>query len=266
MSKHLVRKLVTGAVALFMIAGFLLVDSSAQKRRRKRRPSAPRITNPAIYQPSPADNANSNSSDTSNANPADATQSDTQPARPATEEDPQAMKKTIRTLSTQVDKLTDKLTQMEESQKSLVDLERLSRAEARSSALHAELRDVLAKKAELEARAEDIDYALKPENIERSTAGYGTTHPEELREQRRKQLENEKQRVRKQLDLSAASETRLNQAIATSDAEVERLRKKLDAADEAAIQNAKTKAQAEGTASGSAEPRAKPSPTPYPPQ
>src|ERR1700719_2902962 len=67
----------------------------------------------------------------------------------------------------------------------------------RSSALHSELRDVEAKKAELEARAEDIDYALKPENIERSTAGYGTTHPEELREQRRKQLENEKQRVLK---------------------------------------------------------------------
>ncbi len=264
MPKHLVRKLVTGAVALFMIAGFLLVDSSAQKRRRKRKPSAPRITNPAIYQPSPTDNANSNSGDTSNANPA-ATPSDTEPTRPAAEEDPQAMKKTIHTLSTQVDKLTDKISQMEESQRSLVDLERLSRAEARSSALHAELRDVQAKKGELEARVEDIDYALKPENIERSTAGYGTTHPEELREQRRKQLENERQRVRKQLDQLTASETRLEQAIVTSDAEVERLRKKLDAADEAAIQNAK-KAQAEGTGSESAEPRPRPSPSPSPPR
>ena len=265
MSKYLVRKLVTYAVGLFLIGGFLLVDSSAQKSRRRHKRSAPRIANPAIYQPTPDDNANTNSSgDTSNAN--SATAGDTQPARPATDEDPQAMKKTIHTLSTQVDKLTDKINQMEESQKSLVDLERLSRAEQRSSALHSELRDVEAKKAELEARAEDIDYALKPENIERSTAGYGTTHPEELREQRRKQLENEKQRVLKQLDQLAASQTRLEQAIATSDAEVERLRKKLDAADEAAIQNAKTKAQAEGTASESAEPRAKPSPTPYPPQ
>lgn len=266
MPKHLVRKLVTCAVALFLIAGFLLVDSSAQRRRRKRKPAAPRITNPAIYQPSPTDNANSNLGDTSNANP-DATPSGTQPARPAADEDPQAMKKTIHTLSTQVDKLTDKISQMEESQKSLVDLERLSRAEARSSALHVELRDVQAKQAELEARTEDIDYALKPENIERSTAGYGTTHPEELREQRRKQLENEKQRVRKQLDQLAASETRLEQAIATSDAEVERLRKKLDAADEAAIQNAKTKAQTEGSSQSSQPyPSPSPSPTPYPPQ
>jgi hypothetical protein len=264
MSKYLVRKLVTCAVGLFLIGGFLLVDSSAQKSRRKHKGSAPRITNPAIYQPTPDDNANTNSSgDTSNAN--SATAGDTQSARPATEEDPQAMKKTIHTLSTQVDKLTDKINQMEESQKSLVDLERLSRAEQRSSALHSELRDVEAKKAELEARAEDIDYALKPENIERSTAGYGTTHPEELREQWRKQFENEKQCVLKQLDQLAASQTRLEQSIATSDAEVDRLRKKLDAADEAAIQNAKTKAQAEGTGSESAEPRAKPSPTPYPP-
>ena len=265
MPKYLGRRLVTCAVALFLIAGFLLVDSSAQKRRRKRRvsrPSAPRITNPAIYQPSPVENANSNSGDTSSASP-DVTPSDTQPARPPTDEDPQ---KTIRTLSNQVDKLTNKISQMEESQKSLVDLERLSRAEARSSALHAELREVQAKQADLEAKAEDIDYALKPENIERSTAGYGTTRPEELREQRRKQLENEKLRVRKQLDQLAASAARLEQAIATSDAEVERLRKKLDAADEAAIQNARTKAQAEGTASESTEPRPRASPTPYPPQ
>ena len=261
MRKHLVRKLVTGAVAVFMIAGFLLVDSSAQKRRRKRKPSAPQITNPAIYQPSPTDNANSNNSgDTGNANSAD-----TQSTRPAAEEDPEAMKRTIRTLSGQVDKLTNKIDQMEESQRSLVDLERLSRAEARSSTLNTELRDVQAKTAELEARAEDIDYALKPENIERSTAGYGTTRPEELREQRRKQLENEKERVRKQLDQLAASRTRLEQAIATSDAEVERLRKKLDAADEAAIQDAKRKAESEGTSSSEPGPRPKPSPSPYPP-
>lgn len=264
MPKYLARKFVTCLVALFLIAGFLLVDSSAQKSRRKRKSSTPRITNPAISEPTPSDDANANSSgNLSNANTSAA---DTPPARPASAEDPQAMKKTIRTLSNQVDKLTDKINQMEESQRSLVDLERLSRAEQRSSALHNELRDVQAKQAELEARAEDIDYALKPENIERSTSGYGTTRPEELREQRRKQLENEKVRVRKQLDELAASQARLEQAIATSDAEVDRLRKKLDAADEAAIDNAKTKAQTEGSTSESAEPRPRPSPSPYPPQ
>ena len=267
MPKHSFRKLVTAALAILMIAGFLLVDSSAQKRRRRRRtPSAPRITNPAIYQPSPGDNANTNTTgDTNNAN-SETNSADAQPARPAVE-DPEAMKKTIRTLSTQVDKLTDKITQMEESQRSLVDLERLGRAEQRAASLRAELRDVQAKEADLEAKAEQIDYDLKPENIERATSGYGTTHPEELRDQRRRQLESEKQRVRKQLDQLAASHTRLEEAIATADAEIDRLRKKLDAADEAAIQNAKTKAQTEGSPPASQPyPSPSPTPTPYLPQ
>ena len=254
MVKNSMRRFLTVLVALVLIAGFLLVDSNAQKRKRRRRtPSAPRITNPAIYQPSPTDNSDTNNT----------TDLNTTVTQPTPTEDPEEMKKTIRTLSTQVDKLSDKLTQMEEGQRSLVDLERLSRAEARSTALRAELRDVQAKESDLEAKAEDIDYALKPENIERSTAGYGTTHPEELREQRRKQLESEKLRVRKQLDQLVISHSRLDQAIATSDAEVERLRKKLDAVDEAAIQNAKTKAQSEGTTS---EPALRPTPTPTPPR
>jgi septal ring factor EnvC (AmiA/AmiB activator) len=93
-------------------------------------------------------------------------------------------------------------------------------------------------------------------------AGYGTTHPEDAREQRRRQLENEKVRIQRQLDQLAASRTQLEQAIAASDTEIERLRKKLDAADAAAIENAKTK---EG-ASSETTPRATPSPSPYPPR
>src|SRR5712672_3597948 len=204
MPRHFMRKLLTAVLALILMVGFLLVASNAQKRRRRRRASAPRIENPAIYQPSTSDNTNS-AGDTGNAGDTNAI--DNRTARPANEQDPETMKKTIHILSTQVDKLTDKLTQMEESQRSLVDLERLSRAETRSTALRAELRDVQAKEADLEAKAEQIEYDLKPENIERSVSGYGTTHPEDLREQRRRQLENEKQRLRKQLDQLGISHT-----------------------------------------------------------
>jgi chromosome segregation ATPase len=238
----------------------MLVDSNAQKRRRKRRASAPRITNPAIYQPSANDNANA-TGDTSTSENAN-TQGNTQNTKPGGE-DPEEMKRTIRSLSSQVDKLTDKLGQMQEEQRSLVDLERLSRAEQRSAQLHTEMRDVQAKEAELQARLEDINYALKPENIERAAAGVGSTHPEEVREQRRKQLEAEKQRVQGQLDHLAASHTSLEQAIAAAESEVDRLRKKLDAADQAAIENAKRKAQAEGS-SQSSQPYSSPKPTPMP--
>ena len=152
------------------------------------------------------------------------------------------MKKTIQTLSNQVDKLTDKLNQMEESQRSLVDLERLSRAEQRSAQLRSEQRDVQAKIGDLEVRLEDVEFALKPENIERSTQVYGTTRPEEIRAQRRKQLETERDRLQKQLEQLRAGEQHLQEAIATSDAEIDRLQKRLDAADRSAIENSKTKA------------------------
>ncbi len=263
MSKYLFRRLALIALGLIVIAGLFMVDSSAQRRRRRRsRPAAPRITNPAIYQPSANDNAN-NTADTGTGTGDTNPNQNTQPTPAAS--DPESMRRTIRDLSTQVDKLNNKLSQMEESQRSLVDLERLSRAEQRTTSLRAELGEVQTKEADLEARAEDIEYALKPENIERSVAGYGTTHPEELREQRRRQLESEKARVRKQLDQLAASHAHLDQAIAAADIEVERLRKRLDVGDQADLENAKTKSQAsEGTSQPGATPR--PSPSPYRPQ
>jgi predicted nucleic acid-binding Zn-ribbon protein len=244
MKRNLIQKSAIVLSTAVLLAGFLFIDSNAQKRKRRtrRRPSAPQITNPEIYQPPANDNSNSNAAD-ANANTA------TQPA-----EDPDAMKKTIRSLSDQVDRLNQKLGQVEQSQQSMVDLERLSRAEQRSAQMRSELRDVQQKKGELEAHLEDVEYALKPENIERATAGYGTTRPEDVREQRRKQLESERERVRKQLAEFQSSEDRLQQAIATSDAEVDRLQKKLDAADRSDIENAKTRSQAE----------ASPSPTPTP--
>jgi DNA repair exonuclease SbcCD ATPase subunit len=243
------RRLAVLIVAILLI-GLFLIDSSAQRRRRKRtrKPATPQITNPAIYQPSSSDEANSN---TNSSTPIEGTET-------APTEAPDAMRQTIRDLSTQVDRLNNKISRMEESQQMLVDLERLSRAEQRSAALWKELREVEAQQGDLQARLEQVNFALKPENIESSVAGYGTTRPEELRAQRRLQLENEKVRAQKQLDQLSATHTRLEQAVATADAEAERLRKRLDAADQAALENAKTKTQAEG-----AQPAPTPSPSPY---
>lgn len=244
-----IRRLLVAIVAVLLI-GLFLVDSTAQRRRRRtraRRPSAPRITNPPIYQP-PAEDVNANSNNSTGEETGTPTNAN---------EDPEAMKKTIRDLSTQVNQLSTKINQMEQSQRTLVDLERLSRAEQRSADLWKQLREVESQQADLESRLEEIDYALKPENIDRAVAGYGSTRPEEVREQRRRQLESEKLRVQKQLDQLAANHARLETSIAAADAEVERLRKRLDAADQAALENAKTATQSEG-----ASPAATPSPTP----
>ena len=84
--------------------------------------------------------------------------------------------------------------------------------------LRLQLSEVEVRQAEMQARDEQLEEDLKPENIERSFAGIGSTHPESLREQRRRQLEIAKARVRIQLDELDRTHTRLEAAIAEADA------------------------------------------------
>jgi hypothetical protein len=86
--------------------------------------------------------------------------------------------------------------------------------------LKAQLQEVQDKEAALKARAQQLDEDLKPENIERSLAGVGSTRPEELRELRRRQLSIEKASVLKQLEQLQTSRTRLESAIVEADAVV----------------------------------------------
>ena len=81
-----------------------------------------------------------------------------------------------------------------------------------------QLTEVEVRQAEMQARDEQLEEDLRPENIERSLAGIGSTRPELLREQRRRQLEIARVRVRAQLDELDRSRTRLETAIAEADA------------------------------------------------
>jgi hypothetical protein len=84
--------------------------------------------------------------------------------------------------------------------------------------LRTQLLDVQAKETELQARARQLDEDSKPENIERSLAGVGSTRPEELRELRRRQLSIERDSVRTQLKIVGTSRERLESAIRTAEA------------------------------------------------
>jgi len=84
--------------------------------------------------------------------------------------------------------------------------------------LRLQLSEVEVRQAEMQARDEQLLEDLKPENIEQSLAGIGSTHPENLREQRRRQLETARARVRIQLDELDRSHARLEAAIAEADA------------------------------------------------
>lgn len=77
-----------------------------------------------------------------------------------------------------------------------------------------QLLEIQAKEEGLKIRAQQLEEALKPENIERSLAGVGSTRPEELRESRRRQLTIERDGVLAQLRILEASRTRLESALA----------------------------------------------------
>ena len=99
---------------------------------------------------------------------------------------------------------------------------RQNSAQERAADLRAQLSEVEGRQVELQTRLQQIDENLKPENIADSLAGVGSTHPEEMREQRRRQLEIEKTGVKGQLEQLAVSHGRLETAIVQADAEAYR--------------------------------------------
>jgi len=229
-------------LAVLVTLSVCSIGADAQRRRKRRarrvaRPAVARpvITNPAIApagaeQPggmesekiiSTADQNTSETEQTTESAPPKKSKGSTRSSSDAD------MQQTINALSNQVDRLNDKLTQMQQNDRTLIDMERLTRAEQRAENLRAQQVDVESKLADLQSKLEQIEYQLKPENIERA-AGYGTVHPEEARDARRRQLENERSRVLAQIRILETSRTRLATSVATADAEVDSLRRKIE--------------------------------------
>lgn len=225
-------------MAAFLLVSCCLVDADAQttrkRTRRTRKPPAPRpvITNPPIAPPTDT----ATSGDVTIISTADGT------AEPAKSSEPEAasspakkpeggsdeeIQKTITALSNQVERLNNKLSDMNEDDRYHLDMERLSRAEQRAEQLRGQLLDTESKMADIEAKLEQIEYALKPENIEKSMQTFGSTRPEDVREARRRQLEGERGRLRAQFKILETSKARLAVASASADNEVDLLRAKL---------------------------------------
>jgi hypothetical protein len=229
-------------VAVLVAISFCVIDVDAQtrKKRRSRRVARPVITNPVIT-PAEEQNATNESGDkiisTADETPEAQTgeTSQTPENKPKTGKtaaktgaDAEDMKQTINSLSNQVNRLSDKLGQMQETDQALIDMERLSRAEQRAENLRSQQVEVESKLADLQSRLEDTEYQMKPENIERDMATFGSTRPEVARDARRRKLENDRTRILAQMKILEVSRTRLESAAATADAEVDLLRRRLE--------------------------------------
>ena len=233
------RSYVKFLIATCLVVSFCLVEADAQtkKKRRSRRATQPAVAKPVITNPPiapPETTENVEAGDVKIISTADSTESaestQAKKAKTETTADPsekEDMKQTINALSNQVNRLNNKLTQMNEDDRYQLDMERLTRAEQRAEQLRSQLIDIQSKIADFEAKLEMIEYALRPENIEGSMAGYGSTRPEAARDARKKQLEGERARVTTQLKLAQTSRSRLEVAVANADAEVDNLRAKL---------------------------------------
>ena len=254
------KKVLARAALALLIAGSAFVPDAQSQRRRTSR----RTTNPSRPQPVQAPNLPDEPAVVSTADdgqPAPARRT-TRGARQqeGTQAENEQLRGTVRDLSGQVEQLSGQLNQLKADQKAMFDFERLTRAEQRAEQLRTQLREVTDKEFQLQERVAEIAYESQPESIQRRAALVGTLNPSAVRDAITQQLERERLRINKQLELLATSRTRLEASVATADAEVERLRQRVEAADQA--QQPPPAPGTEGT--NMAAPTAQPSPTPTP--
>jgi hypothetical protein len=145
------------------------------------------------------------------------------------------LRKSVQTLSARLREITDKLLpETKESDNSnsnvkhiSVNVELLTRVEERAEILRKQLLELIERETAYRSRMAQMDEDMRPENIERSLSGIGTTRTMELRDTRRRQLENEKRGLESLINQTTSSRLRLEEDVRQADLLVTRLRQRL---------------------------------------
>lgn len=258
------------ALALLVAAFAFMPDVQSQQRKRTSRRSTTRV------RPQPVPTPQLSDEPTVVSTAGDEPQPQTPPRRAggrtrqsqSVQAENDRLNGTVRDLTTQVEQLSGQLNQMKADQRAMYDLERLTRAEQRAEELRRQLRETTDKEFLLQERLAEIDYESQPDSIQRRSALVGSLNPGAVRDAIGQQLERERARIRKQLEMLGTSRARLETAVATADAEVERLRVRVEAADQAERQQqtAPATAPALSTSPTDANATATPQPSPTPAQ
>ena len=152
---------------------------------------------------------------------------DTQ-AQPCAEAE--TLKRNVQQLSYEIQQLKGKLAGYEKDRLATTLQEQLEREQDRGEKFQLHLIEISEKEAPLLARMDQINQQLKPEAVERTLAGVGSVHPEDLRDETKKAWSNERFRVQMQLDVLRQDRYRTQQSLATTDAAIARLKLKLQEA------------------------------------
>lgn len=146
------------------------------------------------------------------------------------------LRKSLQTLNLRLREISDKVLASgsnpgglpnDKQNRIAVNLEILTRAEQRAEALRRELLDRTEKETSLRTRLLQVDEEIRPDNIERSLNPIGTTRTVELRDVRRRVLENERRGVESLLNQIAQGRQRLEEDVRQADSLVSRLRQRI---------------------------------------
>ena len=145
------------------------------------------------------------------------------------------LRKALQTTNLRLREVSDKLPSLDARQTGSSDrqnrvasgLELLARAEERSGILRKQLIELIEKETSYKSRQAQMDEEVRPENVERTLSGVGTTRTVELREVRRRSLEIEKRGIESLLALIGQSRSRLEEDVRQADSLVSRIRQRL---------------------------------------
>ena len=146
------------------------------------------------------------------------------------------LRKSVQTLSTRLREINDKLLGPDAKQNDnsndrvkriSANMELLARVEERAEILRKQLLELIEKETAYKSRIAQIDEDIRPENIERALSGIGTTRTVELRDTRRRVLENERKGLESLLNQTTSSRLRLEEDVRQADLLVTKLRQRL---------------------------------------
>jgi hypothetical protein len=146
------------------------------------------------------------------------------------------LRKSLQTLNARLREISEKLlatdpkqtgSSNDEQNRISRSLDLLSRTEQRAEVLRKQLLELIEKETFFKSRLVQIDEDLRPESIERTLTLVGSTRTLELRDVRRRVLENERKGVDALLNQTSQMRLRLEEDVRQADTLVSRLRQRL---------------------------------------
>jgi hypothetical protein len=147
-----------------------------------------------------------------------------------------ALRQSLQTLNNRLKVISDELLapakknedkSLESIRKVTTNLDLLTHAEERAEVLRKQLIELIEKETAYKGRMAQFDEDLRPENIERSMVGVGGTRTSEMRDTRRRVLENDKRGIENLLSVTVQSRIRLEEDVRQADQLVSKLRQRL---------------------------------------